>query len=628
MLDTALLINLLGFSVGIALYALMLVMVVRHRPAGRPHGIDRLLLATACLGLVWNLGEFVVFVLKDFQGAAVPAWLLAGSYSALGFLPSVVVHSTWQSEENTRPSLFYPTVTAYLLSTCAAALNVIAAANGNGVPSRTSLRLLTFGAIALLVALFVLAFRQALERKAVWITALLVFAVSTLHLSAHDDRSSWPVELVAHQSSLPLALAILIQDYRFAFADLFLKRALSLMLLALFAFGLYVFAAVPLLAWHETHDKNDVQAAVIVLGLWITTALVYPKLHRFAEWFVDAAILRRTDFERLKASIAEAVERAEDDSSALDAACSLLRAALGSEHAEWRSVGASSDLLPSVRLETLRTTVLVPTIGSPFFEFELLRLAGGRDLLSGEIQMLESAALIVARRIDAIRATRERIESGLREQEFSKLAAEAQLSALRAQVNPHFLFNALTTIGYLIQSAPDKALDTLLRLTRLLRGVLRSTGEFSSLSDEIGLIENYIEIEKARFEDRLKVTIDVPTEVRTFRIPSLILQPLVENAVKHGISENKKGGTVAISASVEKTATRSALVVRVSDSGCGHAPDGFEREGGVGLRNIRQRLERHYGGDASLTMTGDESGTVAELRIPSAARSTAASRKN
>src|SRR5213592_1423131 len=98
---------------------------------------------------------------------------------------------------------------------------------------------------------------------------------------------------------------------------------------------------------------------------------------------------------------------------------------------------------------------------------------------------------------------RERYQRDIQEQEMRKLAAEAELRALRAQLNPHFLFNALTTIGYLIQTAPEKAVETLMRLTQLLRGVLRSTGEFSTLGDEIKLIESYLEIERARFEERL-----------------------------------------------------------------------------------------------------------------------------
>jgi len=123
-------------------------------------------------------------------------------------------------------------------------------------------------------------------------------------------------------------------------------------------------------------------------------------------------------------------------------------------------------------------------------------------------------AVVAARRIDAIRMTNERYEREIREREIGKLATEAELRALRAQINPHFLFNALTTIGYLIQTAPPRALQTLLRLTTLLRGVLRSEGEFTTLGRELEVIESYLDIERARFDERLRVTIDVPAELR------------------------------------------------------------------------------------------------------------------
>src|SRR5206468_9395549 len=120
---------------------------------------------------------------------------------------------------------------------------------------------------------------------------------------------------------------------------------------------------------------------------------------------------------------------------------------------------------------------------------------------------LDAIAMLVGRRIDAIRLAHERYDSRIREQEIGKLATEAELRALRAQINPHFLFNALTTIGYLIQTAPQRAFDTLMRLTSLLRSVLRSEGELTTLGREIELVESYLEIERARFEDRLRMSI-------------------------------------------------------------------------------------------------------------------------
>jgi LytS/YehU family sensor histidine kinase len=132
------------------------------------------------------------------------------------------------------------------------------------------------------------------------------------------------------------------------------------------------------------------------------------------------------------------------------------------------------------------------------------------------------------------------------------------LRALRAQINPHFLFNALTTVGYLIQTAPDRALETLMRLTTLLRGVLRhSDGEFSTLGEEIDLIESYLDIEQARFEERLRVMVDVPARLRALRIPALLIQSLVENAIKHGITPQRGGGEVVILARMASWTARS-----------------------------------------------------------------------
>ena len=118
---------------------------------------------------------------------------------------------------------------------------------------------------------------------------------------------------------------------------------------------------------------------------------------------------------------------------------------------------------------------------------------------------LEAIVTIAARRIDAIRVTQERHEREIREREMGRLATEAELRALRAQINPHFLFNALTTIGYLIQTAPPRALQTLLRLTSLLRGVLRVGRGVHDARPRARVIEAYLDIERARFEQRLRV---------------------------------------------------------------------------------------------------------------------------
>jgi hypothetical protein len=590
-LNSASLINLLGFTVGIALYALLLVMVVR------PHKkIDWLLLATGVLGILWNFGEFMTFIWRDFRQTEIPPLVTAISYSALGFLPPLVLQNAKRR---------WLTYIAYGLSIFAAILHL----QTNLPPSESALQILTVGAVLLLIASFI--FKP--ENKIVLATALIIFAVSALHLSIHKgEESLWLIELAAHQSSLPLVLTILLQDYRFAFADLFLKRALSLILLALTAFGLYLLVAVPLLAWHETHDRNDVQAAVLVITLWMATALIYPKLHEFAVWLVDKILLRRVDYENLRREIAQSIEKNEQSESILDQVCEVLKPALTVRQAIWNEDYAGEN---QSNFSSEKAEIFIPTTESPFYKISLSEFSGGRHLLSDEVEMLENIAFITARRIDALRVTHERCEQELREQEFSKLATEAQLTALRSQINPHFLFNSLTTIGYLIKTVPDKALETLMRLTKLLRLILGKTGEFSTLGEEIRLIEFYLEIEQARFEERLQVKINIPKDLEPIRVPSLILQPLVENAVKHGISNRKDGGEVKISAKLETKKSESFLKLSVADTGGKLNLDNLKY--GVGLTNIQQRLKNYYENSASLKIEQNQNNeTIAEIVLP------------
>ena len=139
--------------------------------------------------------------------------------------------------------------------------------------------------------------------------------------------------------------------------------------------------------------------------------------------------------------------------------------------------------------------------------------------------------------------------------------------------------------------------------------------EFSTLEEELKLIQSYLEIERARFEERLDVQIDVPADLQKIRIPTLILQPLVENAIKHGISKIKQGGLVEISAKLETKKDKILLNLTVFDTGIGVSQDKISN--GVGLNNIKHRLQNYYGNSACLNIQNVESkGTKAELKFP------------
>ena len=303
----------------------------------------------------------------------------------------------------------------------------------------------------------------------------------------------------------------------------------------------------------------------------------------------------------------------------LDEICRKLSTVLTAKNSVWTENYQTNEdsKFAAVNFTPNSAKIFVPTAESPFYQINLSDFAGGRRLLSDEIAMLEAVSRLTARRIDVLRVSHERCEQEFREQEFARLATEAQLSALRAQINPHFLFNALTTIGYLIQTSPEKAFSTLMQLTRLLRGVLRSTEDFCTLGEEIKLIENYLDIEKARFEERLTVKIEVPKDLEKMRVPSLILQPLVENAIKHGISENKNGGEVRISAKLQNEKGEMFLKLSVFDSGTSRKTEKITNSNGVGLKNIRDRLQSYYGKKANLTIESDlANATAAEICLP------------
>jgi two-component system, LytTR family, sensor kinase len=612
------LLNLVGLSTGVVLYAMLLAMVIR---AARGSRVDPLLLATAILGLVWNLCALPAYELPKVGVTGSFPPLLATGFSALGFLPAVVVQSVLRGTHDRIdgwPKRLIASA-AYAVSSVAASLNVRGAWIGGPLPSPAGMQLLTYAFIGLMMPLAAATRGQPGARRTLWAAALSIFAVSAMHLSQlHRGDASWPIELLGHHSSLPLAFAILYQDFPFALADLFLKRALTLVALVSAA----ILSVVAVGAIHSPEmPLRDPRDVGVLVTLWVATALLYPAIRRAIAWFVDHVLLDRPDYADLRQRIGERVLGQQDIPSMLDDVCAQLAPALSARVVRWREVtGVARERDVYGRASGVAAVVGIPVNEAPRFAIDIGDMTGGRRLLSDDQSAVEAIAVIVGRRIDAIRLAHERYDRQLREQEIGKLATEAELRALRAQINPHFLFNALTTIGYLIQTAPSRALTTLLQLTSLLRGVLRSEAELTTLGRELELVESYLDIERARFEERLRVSIDVPRALRRRRVPPLVLQPLVENAVKHGIGPERRGGEVIVTARVEsELASVSTLVLVVRDTGAGASPERIRRgrERGVGLNNVERRLACQYGPAATLSIDSAAGvGTTVELRLP------------
>jgi two-component system LytT family sensor kinase len=206
-----------------------------------------------------------------------------------------------------------------------------------------------------------------------------------------------------------------------------------------------------------------------------------------------------------------------------------------------------------------------------------------------------------------------RIEHRLAEQE--KLLMAARVEALANQISPHFLFNTLTSISSLIRSQPETARVLIVKLSGLLRRLLRSQEHFVSLREELAAVGEYLDIERIRFGPSLVVDMTIDESSLDVIVPSMILQPLVENSIKHGLA--RKVGEGRITIHVARRAGHA--VIEVVDNGVGMPSDRLESSGthGIGLSNVNERLRVIYGGNYQLRLhSAPGQGTIARIEIP------------
>jgi len=223
------------------------------------------------------------------------------------------------------------------------------------------------------------------------------------------------------------------------------------------------------------------------------------------------------------------------------------------------------------------------------------------------------AILVGAYMVQYYRRLRERELAATR---LSAQLADARMQALRMQLNPHFLFNAMNSIAMLVRDARrEAAVDTLEGLSDLLRYVLDdSASQEVRLKRELEFIERYLRIEQVRFQDRLHVHVDVDGETLEAMVPNLVLQPIVENAIRHGIANRVAATTVTVTARKE----RGTLRLQVSDDGPGfRGTAGARGSTGVGIDNTRKRLAQLYGDRASLDVKdASPSGAIVTITLP------------
>jgi anti-sigma regulatory factor (Ser/Thr protein kinase) len=236
---------------------------------------------------------------------------------------------------------------------------------------------------------------------------------------------------------------------------------------------------------------------------------------------------------------------------------------------------------------------------------------------SEDIILLESLADVFAHVLENLHLQERKLEQEHLAQELSLHASRSELKALRAQINPHFLFNALNSIAGLIHRDPDVADRTIEQLADVFRYALRGAeSEWALLEDELDFARAYLDVERARFGDRLRAEVRTEGAVHAVRVPTMMLQTLVENAVKHGVASVRGPASVVVTA----REVGGRLMMLVSDNGPGFHDSGAatpERlRGGYGLVNIRQRLEGYFGSAATLSIERSEGVTTVSISLP------------
>ena len=602
-----LLINTLGHAGGALIFAIFLFLLFSGRGWSGLRGRYLSGLAAA-LSLVWNLGSLVVLVRPSLPPAVMPV-VIAVSFSVLSLLPAVLLHL---SVEDSQPWLV---VLGYILSGIAVVMHFREIAGNGAALHETALRIITVG---FLVLAGVAAGRAAARRgkgpgsgsgRILASMCLALFAMSFVHFGNGHASQAWSSELIIHHAGIPLALFVLLQDYRFVLVDAFVRFLANALLAAVLTW--LVIAAAFRLALVERPRPDPLQLALLLMAVGLFLVFFAWLRDRVQAWLTHA-VFRRGGMENLASSLSE-TGAWQGESEFIGWAAARIAAAVRtrefaviaqSEAALGTAIHApvAAGLLGNAVLERwswAETVVPVRLVPEESRYILLGSRQGGQRYLGDDLESLARAAGAIEERVGA-----------MRREEMSRLVTQAELRALQSQINPHFLFNALNALYGAIPREASGARELVLNLADIFRYFLQSDKTFVPLADEMQIVRAYLAVEGARLGSRLKAEIAVDPAALDVPIPILSVQPLVENAIKHGIAPSVEPGFVRVTAACRGE----ELHVRVENSG--GSPPGASAGAGVGLQNVRRRLEICYGGSASLDLAFLDRETVVELALP------------
>ena len=643
--------SLIGFSAGAAISVLLLVLTMRA--AKLPGAGVANILFSVC-SLTWNLGGLAHAIAVTSgvdEGGRAALIILAIQFSAAAAWP-ITVCGLW-SPLVTQPwqRVWFRVLGAVSVLSCVAIVVPLWYCALAGVESKTLLLLKESTAYngTILLTLGIALFRERLVSRTMRLPSLAMLigvfgatlACVLQQLFPYDQALCCALDVLSEQLTLFIVLGAFFLFARFRFADLFIRYSLRVVLASLTAAAFMLLDDAISSFRFENHAAFPETARIFAKTMGaIPLLFLFAFLDRHLGASVERWIFRTPDYRRLLGQLSLTLTQLHDDLKigkavetaalqGLDLASVSLIALERFPESSWPELISTGELVELDCRNALRSQpelagveLLVPVRVEGRIS-HVMAVAPGyvrRGLVTHEVNFLRNVAAQFGHRLDALRMEERSIAVQSREAILLQQITEAELRALRAQINPHFLFNSLNSIANLVMTNPSKAETMTLRLARVFRHVLaNSVRPLVSLEEEVEFLRTYLQIEEARFGDRLRVEIIMDPAVTMEPIPSLILQPIVENALKHGLAPKPGPGHLWIIADCKGDQLR----LRVEDDGVGPGNGTSKRNRsnghspGVGLQNVAQRLNALYQDQSRMTLEMRKAGgTCVTILLP------------
>ena len=585
------LVNTIGHCAGAVLFGILLYFFLLNWRQDREDRAKLPALAAA-LAFLWNIGSLVALGVGR-QGGMMADVIVAASFSVLSLLPAVLLHISLGTHR--RPLW----LSGYVLSFAAIALHVADLITRSSRLHFAALLLVTVGFAVLTAISVFLEIRNkngAATSRLAGAMVLFLFAISFAHFSSEQAHQAWSKEIALHHAGIPLALFVLLQNYRFLLLDAFLRFVVNATLAA-------AAVLVSIRIVESTHFSprlaEPFNAGLLFVGACLLLALFVYVRNRVQTWLTQAIFLRSNVDDAL-GELLKLMREAQNERDYLLRAAETVAAFLRTSRYELTS---DPPLEEAAHAPWMQAVVPLRFSRGDAMYLLLGPRDGARRYLSEDFAVLLRLGAAVVEHVEQLRGI-----------QMQGLVSQAELKALQAQINPHFLFNSLNTLYGTIDRGNTDARRLVLNLADVFRYLLRSDRTLIEIEEELSIVRAYLEIEQLRLGAKLRTEINVDETARRATIPLLSVQPLVENAVKHGVAPRMGTGFVRL----DITSRLNTLTVTVSNSGeCDSiALKAANADGGIGLANVRRRLELCYGEESSFVAEVEDGVTTVGFLLP------------